>query len=75
MTTALTVGAGAEWLAAASNRGFVTLWDLRFQLTVDVWRHPSRDGIHAMVAANGAVAAAPNGGGGGGPAVVVSTSG
>ena len=30
--------ASPQWLAAASDRGFVTLWDLRFQLTVDVWR-------------------------------------
>jgi hypothetical protein len=44
------VGSGTEWLAASSSRGFVTIWDLRFQLSVDRWRHPSRTPIHAMAA-------------------------
>ena len=52
LTTGLVVGSGSEWLASASSRGFVNLWDMRFQLKVDSWRHPSGSPIYAMAAAS-----------------------
>lgn len=47
--TALTHARDATWLAAGTNRGFICLWDVRFQLLVSVWRHPSHSTIHRMI--------------------------
>ena len=52
LTTGLVVGSGSEWIAAASSRGFVNIWDTRFQLKVDTWRHPSGSPIYAMAPAS-----------------------
>lgn len=30
-----------NWLVTATSRGVLTLWDLRFQIPVNTWQHPS----------------------------------
>ena len=32
LTTGLVVANGGDWLAASSSRGFVSVWDIRFQV-------------------------------------------
>lgn len=45
-----------HWLLTGSTRGFLTLWDVRFQLPVRTWQHPMRCAIDGL-----AVACAPPG--------------
>jgi len=37
--TALEVGTDSNWIAAGTSRGFIGLWDVRFQTMVKLWRH------------------------------------
>jgi phosphoinositide-3-kinase regulatory subunit 4 len=48
--TTLAVGSGPEkhWLAAGTSRGYIAVWDLRFQLLVRLWRHSSRGPVHRL---------------------------
>lgn len=39
------------WVSAATNRGFLALWDLRYSLMAKLWRHPSRLPVHDLVVA------------------------
>ncbi|GAX85401.1 hypothetical protein CEUSTIGMA_g12817.t1 [Chlamydomonas eustigma] len=49
------LGSGHQhWLLTGSSRGYLTLWDVRFQMPVNTWQHPTRCAIDAM-----SVAAAP----------------
>ncbi|CCI40674.1 unnamed protein product [Albugo candida] len=41
---------GLMWLTAATSKGFVCLWDLRFLVLLRVWRHSSRRPIHRILA-------------------------
>ena len=38
-------GGGGHWVVTGSSRGFLTLWDVRFQLPVHTWQHPMRCGL------------------------------
>ncbi|RHY31205.1 hypothetical protein DYB32_003677 [Aphanomyces invadans] len=38
----------ATWLAVGTNRGYICLWDLRFQLLIRVWRHSSNRPINRL---------------------------
>ncbi|KAL7529541.1 hypothetical protein ACHAXR_003020 [Thalassiosira sp. AJA248-18] len=40
--TDMEVGNDKNWIVASTNRGYVGLWDIRFQTMVKLWRH-SRD--------------------------------
>nr|CCA14328.1 phosphoinositide 3kinase regulatory subunit putativ [Albugo laibachii Nc14] len=48
--TCMTHSPGLMWLAAATSRGFLCLWDLRFQVLLRVWRHSSQRTIHRILA-------------------------
>ena len=37
--TAFEVGADSNWIVAGTSRGFIGLWDVRFQTMVKLWRH------------------------------------
>ena len=39
----------ATWLAIGTSRGFILLWDCRFQLLLKIWRHPSCRTIESLV--------------------------
>lgn len=43
--------AGSNWLLTGSSRGFLDLWDVRFQLRVNSWQHPTKAGIDALAPA------------------------
>ncbi|KAG1658241.1 hypothetical protein FOA52_008501 [Chlamydomonas sp. UWO 241] len=49
------VSSGPSWLVTGSSRGFVTLWDVRFQLPAAAWQHPAGACVDAL-----ALAAAPH---------------
>eukprot|EP00850_Spirogloea_muscicola_P004936 SM000022S07150 [mRNA] locus=s22:188681:200036:+ [translate_table: standard] len=36
------------WLVSATSRGILALWDLRFQIPVHAWRHPSGLPVEAL---------------------------
>jgi len=40
--TSMEVGKDRNWIVAGTNRGYVGLWDVRYQTMVKLWRH-SRD--------------------------------
>ncbi|KAG2443160.1 hypothetical protein HYH02_009570 [Chlamydomonas schloesseri] len=67
----------ASWILTGSSRGFLSLWDVRFQQCVHTWQHPLRCPIDALALATGppartgagaaaAAAAGAAGGAGGG---------
>lgn len=37
--TSLALGSDRNWLVSGTSRGYVTLWDIRYQQPVKVWRH------------------------------------
>ena len=37
--TSMTIGHDRNWLVTGTNRGFLQLWDLRFQKLVKLWQH------------------------------------
>ena len=39
--TSMSVGNDRNWVLAGSNRGYIALWDIRFQKLVKVWQHES----------------------------------
>lgn len=38
----------ATWIAVGTSRGYIALWDIRFQLLVKVWRHASHGPIFSL---------------------------
>eukprot|EP00798_Chlamydomonas_sp_ICE-L_P013060 gene13060-3672_t len=38
-----------HWVLGATNQGFLSVWDVRFQMCVKSWQHPLRAAIDAMV--------------------------
>ena len=53
LMTAIGVGPSPFLLEAGTSRGFIVVWDLRFQLAIHTWRHNSRSAItrlHPQVA-------------------------
>eukprot|EP00898_Chlorokybus_atmophyticus_P003180 jgi/Chlat1/3863/Chrsp26S04158 len=44
-----------NWIVTGSSRGMFTLWDLRFQIPVNSWRHPAGCAPDAMAAAQSAL--------------------
>ncbi|OQS04052.1 phosphoinositide 3-kinase regulatory subunit [Thraustotheca clavata] len=46
--TCMTHSSDATWLAVGTNRGYICLWDLRYQLLVRVWRHSSLHAINRL---------------------------
>jgi len=45
----IAVDPAQQWLVGGTHRGYVLLWDLRFQVIAKVWRHPSRAPIHCLL--------------------------
>ena len=43
-----TDGQGSPWLLTATSRGYLTLWDMRFQIPLTQWQHPSKAPIDAL---------------------------
>ena len=36
-------GSGAQhWALSGSSRGYLSVWDVRFQMCVHTWQHPTR---------------------------------
>lgn len=42
---------GLTWLLTGSSRGYLSLWDVRFRLRVNCWRHPLGSGISDLAPA------------------------
>ena len=41
-------GIDSPWLLTATSRGHLTLWDMRFQIPLTEWNHPSKTPIEAL---------------------------
>ena len=48
LLSALVIGPTPYCLIAGTSRGFVLVWDLRFQLPIQVWRHHQRSRIVSL---------------------------
>jgi phosphoinositide-3-kinase regulatory subunit 4 len=46
--TSLALGSDRNWLVSGSSRGFVALWDIRYQQPVKVWRHSCGSAISRL---------------------------
>ncbi|KAH6570246.1 hypothetical protein BASA60_007850 [Batrachochytrium salamandrivorans] len=46
--TAMTVDTRKMWVLAGTHRGALSLWDIRFQLCIKAWAHPSRTPINKL---------------------------
>ncbi|CAM9232680.1 unnamed protein product [Pylaiella littoralis] len=46
--TVIALGTEKTWLVVGTSRGFVMLWDLRFQILARLWRHSSGGAIHKL---------------------------
>jgi hypothetical protein len=49
LLSAMAVGPTPYCLVAGTTRGFVLLWDLRFQIPVQIWRHNARSRIVSII--------------------------
>ena len=41
-------GLESPWLLTGSSRGFLTLWDMRFQIPLTQWSHPLKSPVEAL---------------------------
>jgi phosphoinositide-3-kinase, regulatory subunit 4 len=46
--TSTALGGDRHWIVSGTSRGYVTLWDVRFQLPVKLWQHPSGSPISRL---------------------------
>ena len=46
--TSMAVGNDQNWIVAGSNRGFLALWDIRFQKLVKMWQHSCESSINRL---------------------------
>jgi len=46
--TAMSLGTDRNWLVTGTNRGYIMIWDLRFQLLSKVWQHNSYGPIYRL---------------------------
>jgi phosphoinositide-3-kinase regulatory subunit 4 len=44
--TSMALGNDRQWLVAGTNKGYLALWDVRFQNAAKLWRHNSGEKIH-----------------------------
>ena len=44
-------GPDSPWLLTGSSRGHLTLWDMRFQIPLTQWDHPSGQPVEALAPA------------------------
>jgi phosphoinositide-3-kinase regulatory subunit 4 len=51
-TTAIAVDPDRNWLIIGTSRGYLTLWDIRFNIMSKLWRHSSHSPIHKIVCLN-----------------------
>ncbi|KAG0092152.1 Serine/threonine-protein kinase [Podila epicladia] len=47
--TAMVIDHQRTWLLVGTNRGVLTLWDLRFRIAIRSWVHPSKSRISRLV--------------------------
>ncbi|KAF9586481.1 Serine/threonine-protein kinase [Lunasporangiospora selenospora] len=47
--TAMVIDPHRAWLIVGTNRGVLTLWDLRFKIAIRSWVHPGRSRISRLV--------------------------
>ncbi|KAG0364248.1 Serine/threonine-protein kinase [Gamsiella multidivaricata] len=47
--TAMVIDHMKAWLLVGTNRGVLTLWDLRFMIAIRTWVHPSKSRISRLV--------------------------
>lgn len=48
LLTAVALGNDRNWACAGTSRGFIALWDARYQIMVKLWRHSSHSTIHRL---------------------------
>lgn len=47
--TAIVIDLLRAWLLVGTNRGVLTLWDLRFMIAIKFWVHPSKSRISRLI--------------------------
>ncbi len=52
--TSMEIGSDKNWIVAGTVRGYVGLWDIRFQAMVKLWRHSRNAPIKRLAIASGA---------------------
>ena len=50
--TDMQVGDDKNWIVAGTSRGFLALWDIRFQAMVKLWRHGSDSPVKRLASAS-----------------------
>lgn len=48
LLTAVALGNDRNWACAGTSRGFIALWDARYQVMAKLWRHSSRSTIYRL---------------------------
>lgn len=48
LLTAVALGTDKNWVCAGTSRGYVALWDTRYQLLAKLWRHSSHSTVHRL---------------------------
>jgi phosphoinositide-3-kinase regulatory subunit 4 len=46
--TALLIDPNHNWMLVGTNKGILTLWDLRFLISLRSWQHPTKSTIHKL---------------------------
>eukprot|EP00736_Rhodelphis_marinus_P006848 Rmarinus@m.22575 len=49
LAAALAIDPAGQWLVVGTRRGYFSVWDVRFQLPVKTWRHPSGAAVHTLI--------------------------
>ena len=46
--TAMTIAPDRNWICAGTSEGYVSLWDIRYNVACKLWRHSSNGPIHRL---------------------------
>ena len=46
--TSVVLGSDRQWIVSSTNRGYIALWDVRFQQAVKLWRHSGQGSISRL---------------------------
>ena len=58
--TSMTVAPDKNWLCLGTSKGYLSLWDIRYNLLTQAWKHSSNSAIHRIACGRAIRSSSPN---------------
>lgn len=59
-TTAMTISPDRNWISVGTSKGFIAMWDIRYDVMCNLWQHSSASAIHRLACCRSLSASAAN---------------